>query len=121
MKQALIVLVHGSPRPIANADMYRVLDDIRARKIYDYVTPGFLEINDPSIPDAIDQCVAEGANRIVAVPYFLHTGTHVAIDLPSLLDAAARRHPRVEFRLGRYLGVEEGLTEVLAERAGMVG
>jgi sirohydrochlorin ferrochelatase len=58
-----------------------------------------------------------GAERIIAVPYFLHTGTHVCDDLPALLEEAAARHPAVEFLLGDYIGLSPRLTDLLEIRA----
>ena len=114
--EALLVMVHGSPRPIANEDMFRVVAVVKQRGVFPIVAVGFLECNAPNIPDAIDACVAQGATKVIAVPYFLHTGTHVADDLPTLLDDGQRRHPHVEFRMGDYLGRSERLTEILAAR-----
>lgn len=114
--EALLVMVHGSPRPVANEDMFRVVEVVRQRGAFPIVEVGFLECNAPSIPEAIDLCVAKGATRILAVPYFLHTGTHVADDLPTLLEAGRERHPNIEFRLGHYLGRSERVTDILAER-----
>jgi sirohydrochlorin ferrochelatase len=114
--RALLVMVHGSPRPIANSDMFRVLELIRSRGAYPIVEAGFLECNEPSIPEAIDICVTRGARTVVAVPYFLHSGTHVADDLPALLEAAQLRHPGVTFRMGSYLGRSELLTDIIADR-----
>lgn len=116
VREALLVLVHGSPRPTANEEMFRVVEVARQRGEFAVVAVGFLECNAPSIPDAIDLCVAQGATRILAVPYFLHTGTHVAEDLPALLEQGRERHPNVEFRLGDYLGRSERLTDILAAR-----
>ena len=113
---ALLVMVHGSPRPIANADMERVVEVIRTRGVFPIVQIGYLECNSPLIGDAIDSCVAQGASKILAVPYFLHTGTHVAEDLPTLLEEGRARHPEVEFRLGDYLGRSERITDILADR-----
>jgi len=117
MRTALLVMVHGSPRPVANEDMYRVVEAVKERGAFAAVEVGFMECNEPTIPDAVEACVAAGAERVVAVPYFLHTGTHVADDLPTLLEEAQARHPRVEFALGRYLGAAPRLTDILAERA----
>jgi len=117
MSTALVVMVHGSPRPLANEDMFRVVEIIRNRKDFDIVEVGFMECNEPAIDTAIDSAVAQGASRVVAVPYFLHTGTHVADDLPGILDNAHLRHPQVEFAMGRYLGASPRLTEILADRA----
>jgi sirohydrochlorin ferrochelatase len=114
--QALLVMVHGSPRPIANEEMFRVVEVVRQRGVFSIVVVGFLECNAPSILEAIDSCVAQGATEILAVPYFLHTGTHVADDLPSLLEQGRQRHPSVTFRMGDYLGRSERLTDILADR-----
>ncbi|HZP83273.1 MAG TPA: CbiX/SirB N-terminal domain-containing protein [Chthonomonadaceae bacterium] len=115
-KDALLVMVHGSPRPTANEEMFRVVEVVKRRGVFPIIVVGFLECNAPSIPEAIDQCVAQGATRLLAVPYFLHTGTHVAADLPALLEQGRERHPDVEFRLGDYLGRSERLTDILEAR-----
>ena len=117
MKTALLVMVHGSPRPVANEDMFAVVEEVKARGRFSLVAVGFMECNEPNIPDAIDGCVADGATRIVAVPYFLHTGTHVCDDLPTLLEEAQVRYPNVEFLLGDYLGLSPRVSDLLAARA----
>lgn len=118
MKTALLVMVHGSPRPVANEEMYRVIEIVKKRQAFEAVEVGFMECNAPTIPEAVDACLAQGAERVVAVPYFLHTGTHVADDLPTLLEEAQARYPHVEFAMGRYLGASPRLTDILADRAG---
>lgn len=124
MADALLVLVHGSPRPIANADMFRVVETLKARPEasarFPIVEVGFMECNEPDIPEAIARCIAAGATRVVAVPYFLHTGTHVCDDLPTLLEEAREKYPTVEFRMGDYIGLSPRLTDLLAERAAVV-
>ncbi len=117
MKTALLIMVHGSPRPVANEDMFRVAEDVKARRVFDSVQVGFMECNKPTIPDAVEACIAQGVEKVIAVPYFLHTGTHVAEDLPTLLEEAQERYPTVLFQMGRYLGDSPRLTEILAARA----
>jgi sirohydrochlorin ferrochelatase len=117
MKTALLVLVHGSPRPVANEAMFRVVEEVKTRGVFDHVQVGFMECNEPTIPDGVDACAAAGAERVVAVPYFLHTGTHVADDLPTLLEEAQERHPHIQFQMGRYIGASPLLTDILAQRA----
>ena len=120
MSDALLVMVHGTPRPESNAEMFRVVEEVKSRGVYTMVRVGFMECNEPSIPDAIAHCIADGARSIVAVPYFLHTGTHVVDDLPTLLEEAKALHPEVEFTMGRYIGPSPRITEILAERASSV-
>jgi sirohydrochlorin ferrochelatase len=116
MKEALLVMVHGSPRPVANEDVYAVLDIVRERGVYPIVEVGFMECNEPAIPAAIDSCVAQGAGRVIAVPYFLHTGNHVAEDLPNLLEEAQARHAEVEFLMGDYIGHDALIADVIRDR-----
>lgn len=120
MKNAMLVMVHGSPRPVANNDMYAVVDVVRERGVFPLVEVGFMECNEPSIPDAIAELVRNGADRVVAVPYFLHTGNHVTDDLPTLLEEAQGQYPNVEFVMGDYLGHDPIIADVIMERANEV-
>ncbi len=119
-QNALLVMVHGSPRPESNDDMFAVVEVVRARGVYPIVEVGFMECNEPAIPDAIERCVGQGARRVVAVPYFLHTGNHVADDLPTLLEQAQARHPHVEFMMGDFLGRDSALDEIILDRVAQV-
>jgi sirohydrochlorin cobaltochelatase len=114
---ALLILVHGSPREESNIDMYKVVEEVRATQKYFYVQVGFLECNDPPIPKAIEKCIDAGAERIIAIPYFLHAGRHVADDLPGFLEEASNQYPQVEFLMGDYLGRESLLAKVLLQLA----
>ena len=116
-QSALLLMVHGSPRPESNADVHRVADDVRARGGYEPVVVCFMECNEPSIPAAVDVCVKAGADRIFAVPYFLHTGNHVATDLPEILQGCREKHPRIEILMSSYVGRSKRVTAIVAERA----
>ena len=116
MKAALLVMVHGSPRPAANQDVFAVIELLRERKQFPIIGVGFMELNEPPIPEAIERCVAQGATRVVGVPYFLHAGNHVMTDLVELLEEAQVRMPQVEFLLGNYLGRQQQIDDVIRER-----
>ncbi|MEO6629944.1 MAG: CbiX/SirB N-terminal domain-containing protein, partial [Aquihabitans sp.] len=77
------------------------------------VRPAFLELAEPSIPDAIDGAVADGATTVVVVPYFLHPGRHQREDVPAIVEAARLRHPEVDLRLLDLFGADPALVDVL--------
>jgi sirohydrochlorin ferrochelatase len=110
-------MVHGSPLAIANADMYSVVEVVKSRQAFFKVAVGFMECNEPTIPEAIADCVEAGVNTIVAVPYFLHVGTHVADDLPTLIEEARDAYPHVTFEMGRYIGSSPYVSQILSARA----
>ncbi len=113
---SLLVLAHGSPRDEANDDIRRVVEVLRTRHLFANLHLGFLDVNQPDIPTAVDEIVARGGREIVAVPYFLHTGKHVTRDVPDLLDAAMRRHSGVRMAMGDYLGHDPAIDDVLLAR-----
>ncbi len=113
---SLLVMVHGSPRPVSNNAMFAVVEDVRKRAVFSDIEVGFMECNAPDIPNAIENLVARGAKSIVAVPYFLHAGTHVADDLPGLLEDAQLRYSSVEFLMGDYIGRDLRLADVMRDR-----
>jgi sirohydrochlorin cobaltochelatase len=113
---ALVILAHGSPHPGANDPLLRIVTEVRERGIYSIVEVGFLECNAPSIAEAIAQCIATGTRRVVGVPYFLHSGTHVIEDLPDLFRQAREQYPGVEFLLAEALGRSPVLTDILEAR-----
>ena len=113
---SLLVMVHGSPRPESNEAMFQVVEEVRRRAIFDHIEVGFMECNEPDIPTAIENLLRQGAKRVVAVPYFLHAGTHVADDLPGLLEAAQKQNPDVEFLMGDYIGRDFRVADVMRDR-----
>jgi sirohydrochlorin cobaltochelatase len=113
---ALLLMAHGSPDPAANQPIEQVAARIRDTSRYAQVVVCYMDLNQPSIPTAIDDLAARGARRLVAVPYFLQLGGHVAEDLPATIDAARRRHASAEIILAEHLGYNALLVEVIAER-----
>lgn len=111
---ALLLMAHGSPHESANAPIFRVADALKMH--YAQVQLGFMEINAPSIAEAAATLVRSGAKRVVAAPYFLQLGGHVAGDLPEAVAEAQARHPDAHFTLSDYLSYDPLLLEVVQTR-----
>jgi sirohydrochlorin ferrochelatase len=60
--------------------------------------------------------MAQGATRVVLVPYFLSDGVHVSRDLSAARARLAERFPAVEFRLAEPLGRHPLLLDVVDDR-----
>ena len=120
MQTALLLIAHGSRQPEANADLYHVVDGLR-RRGHGIVEASFLELAEPDIAEGGRRCVAQGAGRVVLVPYFLSAGVHVRRDLSEARAGLAARFPGVEFRVAEPLGRHPLLLEVVAERAREAG
>lgn len=116
-----LLVAHGSRNPraaIAHEQLCAAVEATSSGRLGALVRvrPAYLEINDPSIPAAIDAAVAEGIGSIRLLPHFLAPGNHVLVDIPALAADARRRHPDVDIELAEHLGADPALVELLARR-----
>jgi len=116
MNTAILMMCHGSRIPEANDAAHEIAGRVKQMTQFDIVEVSFRELHLPNIQQGVDNCVAQGAQRILLVPYFLYLGAHVQEDLPEELAQARERHPGVEMVLGKHLGVHNKLAEVVVER-----
>ena len=71
----------------------------------------------PTIGEAFDACVADGARTVVVSPYFLSPGRHWQEDLPALAAEAAARHPGVRYLVAAPLGLHPLVSQARALRS----
>jgi sirohydrochlorin ferrochelatase len=114
---ALLLIAHGSRQDEANADLYQLAAEVRRLGQYALVEIAFLELAEPTIPRGAARCVAQGARRVILLPYFLSAGVHVRRDLAGLRAELAEEYAGIEFRLAEPLGPHPLLLEIVAERA----
>lgn len=115
-RTGLLIMAHGSPNPASNAPIYGIARRVRAIGRYAAVIVCFMELNKPSIPDAIDDMTERGIRHIIAAPYFLQLGNHVKDDLPASIAAARSRHPASTILLAEHLAYDRLLVSVIADR-----
>lgn len=115
---AVIVLGHGSRSPEATEQFVSVAESLAPRLPGATVLPAFMELAEPSLPDAVDRAVEHGATRIVVLPCFLFLGNHIKKDIPRKLDTAREAHPGVSFELREPLGTDPRVAEALLDRLG---
>ncbi|AGA27563.1 sirohydrochlorin chelatase [Singulisphaera acidiphila] len=113
---AVLLIAHGSRHAPANDDLHQLAARFMERGEHPIVEPCFLELADPDILNGGRRCVAQGATRVLMIPYFLSAGVHLLRDLTAARDALRQAHPTVEFRLGPALGPDPLLEQLVAER-----
>ncbi len=116
---AILLIAHGSRHQPANDELVLMADRLRGQG-YPIVEPAFLELAEPEIATGGERCVSRGATRILMVPYFLAEGVHMLRDLTAARDALRVKHTNVEVHLGRPLGPDPLLDQLVMERAGQL-
>jgi len=112
----IVIVDHGSRQEVSNESFLEVVRRFAARKTFPIVEPAHMELASPTISEAIDKAVASGATKIIVQPYFLLPGKHWHEDLPRLCQAAANKHPALEWSLTPPLGQSEKMLDVIQER-----
>lgn len=117
MKQGIVLFGHGS----RNADWALPFEAIR-REIAQQqpeaaVELAFLELMQPSLPDAITALAGRGVARVSVIPVFISAGSHVREDLPRLVDEALARNPGLDISVAEPLGEAPAMLQAMAQYA----
>lgn len=119
--RALLLVAHGSRNAEARQEYVRLRDALAERLAGEAVVFSVLEFPDgdqlPSIEEGWRRCLAAGASRVVALPFFLFPAGHVREDVPNELDAARAAVGSAELDLLPPLGTAEEILDVLETRA----
>lgn len=116
--EAVILMGHGSRVPGADSGMDRVARAIREQFENTPVETCSMSMLGPRFGEIFEHCIAKGAKKVIVIPYFLHFGTHMQEDIPEILLEKARQHPDVKIIMGKHLGFDEKLTDLVIKRIG---
>ncbi len=116
MKPAIVLVDHGSRRPEANATLEEVAELLRAAAPERLVRIAHMELEPPSLAEAIAACAAEGAAEVTVHPYFLAPGSHSRGDIPRLAALAAEPHDGLRVRVSEPLGADVVLARLVLAR-----
>ncbi len=115
-KYAIVIAGHGSRDPDGVREFEELVALVRMRAPQHAVNHGYLEFASPTIEQALQTSVADGARLVVMVPSVLLAARHAKNDMPSELLAMARLHPETDFHFGAPLGLDPLLLQLAQER-----
>jgi sirohydrochlorin ferrochelatase len=102
--KAILVVSHGSRTPKTKQEISALVEDLILRLPGVIVEFAFLEIESPSIPEGIVNCISKGAASVVLALNFLNAGRHVDEDIPAIVLAAQKKYPQVTFFITKPVG-----------------
>ncbi len=113
---AVVLLGHGSRVAGAGKSMENVAQVLKEKYGYQVVETCHMSRLGPHFPAAFESCLAKGARHILLIPYFLHEGVHMKLDIPAMMQAAVADHPGVRLVLGKNLGFDPVLADLVQKR-----
>jgi len=115
-KEAVILLAHGSRVPEAGEGMELLAARLREELPDRLVETCSMSRRGPHFSEVFDKCISWGAKKIILIPYFLHSGLHIVLDIPKMMQEKAREVPGVRLVLGKNLGFDECLVDLVRRR-----
>jgi sirohydrochlorin cobaltochelatase len=114
VKTGVVLFAHGSRDP-EWARPFRAIERKVAQANADKtVALAFLELMQPTLPDAIDRMAAEGCGRITIAPLFMAQGAHLKRDLAKIVEEARARHASVELAALPAAGEADTVMDAIA-------
>lgn len=119
-KTAAVLVGHGSLHSDSGRAMLQVAALVREQGVAPVVEAGFLNFSQPTLADAVAQCVAQGATTIIVQPYFLIEGYYVRQDLRQAVCTLADTYRGVRFTIAEVLGDHFAMLTLACKRLAAV-
>ena len=116
-KKAIILFGHGSRDALWHLPIQAVAERIRITSPSTTVTCAYLELTEPSLPDAAASLITTGVSYITILPMFLGVGRHAREDLPALIAELKQNHPGTTFLVQPAVGENPAVLDLLADIA----
>jgi len=117
LARAVILLAHGSRDPLWRQPIEAVASRMRALASDLPVACAYIELTEPTLEQAADQLVQQGARQLTVFPLFLGMGKHAREDVPLLVGAVRRKYPELDLRLLSSAGEDPAVIDILARTA----
>ena len=108
----ILLVGHGSRGREGNTETINFAAQWRERHPEWRIEVCFIEHADVLLDEGLDRA-AQGAKKVIAIPFILNAAGHVKMELPHALQEARQRHPGVEFIVTRHLGMGREIFAVL--------
>ncbi|MFB5598848.1 MAG: sirohydrochlorin chelatase [Nitrososphaeraceae archaeon] len=111
----VLVIGHGSSDKRArDAFIYTVK---KIKNHFRNVEPCFLELDSPNIEQGLFSIIQSRPKIILVMPYFLHRGIHIKIDVTNEIKKALIKHGFSNIFISDHIGVDEKMVDLVLERA----
>lgn len=109
----LLIIGHGSRIQSSNQEIQSLSENIAniPEHGFDKVEYAFLELAQPSIQEALMNCINQGAKEIVIMPFFLTAGRHVKEDIPNEIEKIEKTVSGVEIQTVPYFGSSRNMAD----------
>lgn len=115
-KIGIVMVAHGSKRAESNEEFIQLVEKISLDNIMDFddVKYAFLEFATPSIKNTIEKMCTHSIDEIYIYPYFLNSGKHVTVDIPTIITQMQESCKNIKIELMTHFGKSETIFSIIS-------
>lgn len=114
-KRAVILIAHGSKRAESNEEFRVLVKKVKDENThFDAVEFAFLELADPSIEETIEKMHQMKMDEVYLYPYFLNSGKHVAVDIPTIATKMQLGIKEMKIEVLTHFGESQSITKIIS-------
>jgi len=114
--KGILILAHGSRQKTTEDTLKEIVRMVKEQLNEYIIEIGYLEFSSVNIEVGLERLIEQGVTEIKVVPYFLFEGIHVREDIPEEINEFLKKHPNVNVTLGKTLGADKRLADILVDR-----
>ena len=108
------MIAHGSKKDVSNDEFKNLVDEIKMKDDeFEQINVSFLEFAQPTVFMAVKNQIEKNIDRIYLYPYFLNSGKHVSVDLPTILTTLQKDYPKIKFILLNHFGKSNSISDII--------
>lgn len=115
--KSIVLIAHGSRLHSSNDEAKQLADKL-AKALgtkYPIVEIAFLELTRPSIAEAIESCIQQGASEVCLMPYFLCAGHPVMRDIPNEIKPLQEKYSHIPFHATAHVGSSKIIADLICD------
>ena len=114
--KAILIMAHGSREKQTLDTLEKITNMTMAQLPNVMIETAYMEFCEVNLEKGLDILVGKGATEIIVVPYFLFEGIHIRKDIPEEIKEYLKNHSGITVTMGKTLGADPRLADVLADR-----
>lgn len=114
--RGILILAHGSREKSTENTLNEVVRNLKSIYKEDIIETAYLQFSNIDLKTGLDNLKEKGIDHIVVVPYFLFEGIHIKEDIPKEIHDYVSENKNIKIIMGKTLGADKRLAEILAER-----
>lgn len=116
MYDSVVYIGHGSRRQEGNEQFIHFIQSVIKKVPIQKQVYAFLELVEPTIQQAMESIILEGAKNILVVPVLLFAAAHYKRDIPEELNRTLERFHDVAFTTTKPFGVHDHMVQLVQKR-----